>query len=177
MYQVAICHVDDSGYFSSPYLPDQKLYLSPKKRQCSWNKAAEFDCREDAVNFFDKWAERQKNKAWKLDVVELIRQESVELELFDQKHPLSELGDKIPPAAIKYAEAYFYDYLHKMSYSKSTLRKYRNIFLPFGFDINQRVKDKWNLSILRQKRIEEFKKTPEYKPYVRQDDRPKISVI
>ena len=176
-FLVAICQADDTGYFCTPFHLDEKLYLSAKKRKCGLNKAAEFDSRKKAVSFFDQWFHKQQNKNWKLEIVDLQRNESVELELFDQSHPLWKLYQEVSSSSIKYAEAYFNDFLREIDYSKSTLNKYRKIFLPFGFDINERVEDEWNLSLIRKIKIEEIRNSPAYQSFNSKTKKTALEII
>ena len=162
-YLPSICRVDSSGYFDSPFHIDEKRYLSRSMRKGSLSRAAEFNTKIEAVEFFNQWLNKQKDKGWKLEVVEILLEESVELELYDKSHPLYQLSKELTPHVMKYAYAYFYDYLHDLEFSTATFRKYRKLFLDFDIDITERVKDEWNLVLLRDRKVEAFKASEDYK--------------
>lgn len=126
---------------------DEKTYLSAKGRKCSLKSAAEFSNRNDAVNRFDTWIRRQANKQWKLDVIECSEPQDVEFRLYDKTHPLFKVEAELPRYALNYARAFYYDYLHQLTYSKSTLLRIQKLLLPYGIDIATRVCDDENLSI------------------------------
>lgn len=126
---------------------DEKTYLSAKGRKCSLKSAAEFSNRNDAVKHFDTWIKRQSNKHWKLDVIECSEPQDVEFRLYDKTHPLFKVEAELPRYALNFARAFYYDYLHQLTYSKSTLLRIQKLLLPYGIDIATRVSDDENLSV------------------------------
>lgn len=126
---------------------DEKSYLSVKGRKCSLKSAAEFSNRNDVVKHFDTWIKRQANKHWKLDVIECSEPQDVEFRLYDKTHPLFKVEVELPRYALNYARAFYYDYLHQLTYSKSTLLRIQKLLLPYGIDIATRVSDDENLSV------------------------------
>lgn len=135
---------------------DEKTYLSAKGRRCSLKSAAEFSNRNDAVNHFDTWINRQANKHWKLDVIECSEPQDVEFRLYDNTHPLFKVETELPRYAHKYARAFYYDYLHQLTYSKSTLLRIQKLLLPYGIDIATRVSDSENLGLKTNAMIGKF---------------------
>lgn len=126
---------------------DEKTYLSAKGRRCSLKSAAEFSNRNDAVNHFDTWINRQADKHWKLDVIECSEPQDVEFRLYDNTHPLFNVETELPRYVLNYARAFYYDYLHQLTYSKSTLLRIQKLLLPYGIDIATRVSDSENLGL------------------------------
>lgn len=135
---------------------EEKTYLSPKGRKCSLKSAAEFSNRNDAVNHFDIWINRQANKHWKLDVIECTEPQDVEFRLYDKTHPLFKVEAELPGYALNYARAFYYDYLHQLTYSKSTLLRIQKLLLPYGFDIATRVSDSENLGLKTKAMIDKY---------------------
>jgi hypothetical protein len=135
---------------------DEKTYLSAKGRRCSLKSAAEFSNRNDAVNHFDAWVNRQSDKHWKLDVIECSEPQEVEFRLYDNTHPLFKVETELPRYVLNYAKAFYYDYLHQLTYSKSTLLKIQKLLLPYGIDIATRVPDSENLGLKTKALIGEF---------------------
>lgn len=136
--------------------PEHRTYLSAKGRKCSLKSAAEFACRRDAVHIFDSWLDRQADKHWKLDVIECSEPQDVEFRLYDNSHPLFKVETELPRYVLNYARAFYYDYLHQLTYSRSTLVKIRKILLPYGIDIASRVPDDENLSIKAKLMVADF---------------------
>lgn len=124
---------------------DEKTHLSAKGRRCSLKSAAEFSNRNDAANHFDTWINRQADKHWKLDVIECSEPQDVEFRLYDNTHPLFKVETDLPRYVLNYARAFYYDYLHQLTYSKSTLLRIQKLLLPYGIDIATRVSDSENL--------------------------------
>jgi hypothetical protein len=135
---------------------DEKTYLSPKGRKCSLKSAAEFSNRTDAVNHFDAWINRQANKHWKLDVIPCSEPQDVEFRLYDKTHPLFKVEVELPRYVLNYARAFYYDYLHQLTYSKSTLLRIQKLLLPYGIDIATRVCDDENLSIRTKAMVDNY---------------------
>jgi hypothetical protein len=126
---------------------DEKTYLSAKGRKCSLKSAAEFSNRNDAVNHFDAWINRQANKHWKLEVIPCSEPQDVEFRLYDKTHPLFKVETELPRYTLTYARAFYYDYLHQLTYYKSTLLRIQRLLLSYGIDITTRVSDSENLGL------------------------------
>lgn len=135
---------------------DEKTYLSAKDRKCSLKSAAKFSNRNDAVNHFDTWINRQANKHWKLDVIKCSEPQDVEFRLYDKTHPLFKVETELPRYPHNYARAFYYDYLHQLTYSKSTLQKIQKLLLPYGIDITTRVSDSENLGLKTKAMIDKY---------------------
>lgn len=135
---------------------DEKTYLSAKGRKCSLKSAAEFSNRNDAVNHFDTWINRQTNKHWKLDVIECSEPQDVEFRLYGKTHPLFKVETELPRYALNYARAFYYDYLHQLTYSKSTLLRIRKLLLPYGIDVDKRVSDSENLGLKTKAIVDKY---------------------
>jgi hypothetical protein len=135
---------------------DEKTYLSAKGRKCSLKSAAEFSNRNDAVNHFDTWINRQANKHWKLDVIPCSEPQDVEFRLYDKTHPLFKVETELPRYALTYARAFYYDYLHELTYSKSTLLRIQKLLLPYGIDITTRVSDSENLGLKTKAMVDKY---------------------
>lgn len=135
---------------------DEKTYLSLKGRKCSLKSAAEFSNRNDAVKHFDTWINRQADKHWKLDVIECSEPQDIEFRLYDNTHPLFKVETELPRYVLNYARAFYYDYLHQLTYSKSTLLRVQKLLLPYGINIVTRVSDSENLGLKTKALIDEF---------------------
>jgi hypothetical protein len=135
---------------------EEKTYLSAKGRKCSLKSAAEFSNRNDAVNHFDAWINRQANKHWKLDVIECSKPQDVGFRLYGKTHPLFKVETELPRYALNYARAFYYDYLHQLTYSKSTLLRIQRLLLPYGIDITTRVSDSENLGLKVKAMVDKY---------------------
>lgn len=135
---------------------DEKTYLSPKGRKCTLKSAAKFSNRNDAVNHFDAWINRQANKHWKLDVIPCSEPQDLEFRLYDKTHPLFKVEAELPRYVLNYARAFYYDYLHQLTYSKSTLLRIQKLLLPYGIDIATRVSDDENLSVRTKAMVDTY---------------------
>jgi len=135
---------------------DEKIYLSAKGRKCSLKSAAEFANRNDAVGHFDAWINRQADKHWKLDVIECSEPQDIEFRLYDKGHPLFRVETELPRYVLNYARAFYYDYLHQLTYSKSTLLRIQKLLLPYGIDITTRVSDSENLGLKAKAMVDKF---------------------
>lgn len=157
-FDIGIVDAGLDGAVTKRFHLDEGLYLSSMGRICSWKSAASFDTKEDAVLFFHGWVSKNRNKRaqYKLEVIEYTTPEDVDILLFDETHPLwkIELSEKRHIAQA--ARAYFYDYLHQLEYSTSTLTKYRQEILKHGVDIKNRVGPELNLNLRSEKIREQF---------------------
>lgn len=156
-FLASIAYYDDiENEIRSGFHFDEKTYLSEKGRKCSFRSAAEFSNRRDAVNLFDTWINRQIDKHWKLEIVECSEPEDIEFRVYDETHPLFKVESELPRYVHHYARAFYYDYLHQFSYSKSTLLRIRKILLPYGIDIGTRVSENQNLSVKTKALVSEL---------------------
>ena len=134
---------DSENYPEWPYYhPHEGTYLSEKGRICKEAKSALFTKRNDAVNFFDQWKSKGKNKEqYKLHIIECLI--DVEESPYQKNHPMlqinaSDLRQNYKNTAL----AYFYGW--DQYASKSTLKKHRTLLLErSGFDIFEPLPKKW----------------------------------
>jgi hypothetical protein len=62
----------------------------------------------------------------------------------------------LPRYALNYARAFYYDYLHQLTYSKSTLLRIQRLLLPYGIDITTRVSDSENLGLKVKAMVDKY---------------------
>jgi hypothetical protein len=63
---------------------------------------------------------------------------------------------ELPRYALTYARAFYYDYLHELTYSKSTLLRIQKLLLPYGIDITTRVSDSENLGLKTKAMVDKY---------------------
>ena len=151
-FHAGIIDVRDNKYLVKRFHLDEGMYLSEQGRICSFRAAARFNKREDVVNFFNSWHQKNSTKKthYKLEVIEFYTRENVDLELFDDSHPLCQITKNEGAAATRIALAYFFDFLHTLKFSKSTFLKYKRLLARYEIDIDQRVGYELNLQAKSQ---------------------------
>lgn len=127
---------------------DEGLFLSKGGRICSYKSAATFESRDEAAALFHKWVSRNPGRSvYKLEVVSYSTMESRPFTLFDESHPLWEIETNEPSATRKIARVWFYDYLHDLNYSKSTIARHQKVLSKYGIDLKQRVDPELSLAL------------------------------
>jgi hypothetical protein len=137
---------------------DDKKFISAKLRVCSFAKAARFSNPNEARILFHKWISNKQDSRLRLDLVELVEPRDFEIKLYDESHPLWTINENAPKSSIKYANAYYFDYLKSFLLvpSGATIKKHRNILLGFGVDIFKPLPENLNLAV----KIQKFQNTP-----------------
>ncbi|MBF4248850.1 hypothetical protein EA004_28415, partial [Vibrio anguillarum] len=117
------------------------IYLSEKKRKCSWKKAATFESLEEARTFFHEW---KNSPNLKMHIVEFKRYVEVPDPIFPEDHPYSVLkriqGNERVNIWVT-ADLWFKGKIAEHYVSKQTLKRHRKILLGYGIDIEGQPKE------------------------------------
>ena len=157
-YYVGIIDLNIDDVIWKRFDLNEGLYLSIKSRICTWKSAVSFETKKESELFFHNWVNKDplKFERYKFESVVYNIRENIDVELYDQTHPIWDIELKEKPHLVKAARAYFFDYLHQLQFSKQTLKKYRSVILKYGVDINYRVLPDLNLNLRSIKIREQY---------------------
>lgn len=138
-YQIGI--FDATLYPTWPWHSEYEhgMYLSAKKRVCSWKSPAEFETPKDARIFFRHWKQSTK---YQMELIEVKRLVDIPAPVYPPDHPASimkrirESESRSKPRMIAALWFSGNDALNGMSVQ--TKKKYRAILLAYGIDIFER---------------------------------------
>lgn len=111
------------------------VYLSRKYRPCGWAKAAEFECPQEAREFFHSWKNTQ---GYQLELIEFKRRVEIPDPVFPEDHPRTILDkiNKNEQSCIRItAMSWFSGDDISDLWTKRTLNKHRAALLNYGIDI------------------------------------------
>lgn len=134
-------------------------YLSDKYRICGWNRQARFESEAAAREFYFAW------KRYKEFKFELISQQSwvdVPDPVYPADHPksiLKSITENESHGVKLTGSLWLYGQDISTLYSAKTLKKYREILLKYGIDINAPLPD--HLKIVAEPRIIEPPNKPQ----------------
>ncbi|MEI6896694.1 MAG: hypothetical protein V5786_04235 [Psychromonas sp.] len=142
------------------YFAFEGQFISKNGRHCKFPKAAEFMTKQTAIEFFDSWVNKNKQrKVYKLHVVsELKWVEDPSVKKYPENHPMYAVDSSDVKSMYKNtARSYFWAI--PFYQSKATLKKHREILLKeFGFDISLSLSEELKLKRIDRHYIEAVNK-------------------
>jgi len=147
------------------YFAYEGQFISKNGRHCKFPKAAKFINKKEAIEFFDLWLKKNKQRSiYKLHIVtELKWVDDPEIKPYPDNHPMYRLNSSDLKRTYKNtANSYFWAI--PFWKSATTMIKHRNILLEeFGFDISEPLPEELKLKRVNLHYVERTSKTTQLK--------------
>jgi len=147
------------------YFESEGQFISKNGRHCKFQKAAEFVSKQGAIEFFDSWLKKSKQRRlYKLHVVSNLKWvDDPDFKEYPDNHPMYDIDSSDVKNMYKdTARSYFWAIpFYK---SKATIKKHRDILLQeFGLDILEPLPNDLKLKRINRHYVEVDNETDELK--------------
>lgn len=147
------------------YFVYEGQFISKNGRHCNFPKAAEFITKQEAIEFFDSWLKKNKQRSiYKLHIVTGLKWvDDPEVKPYPDNHPMYRVDSSDLKRTYKNtANAYFW--ARPFWQSATTIIKHRNILLEeFGFDISEPLPEELKLKRVDRHYVETASKKAQLK--------------